>query len=204
MKLSKLKHIIKEQIQKLTEQQSIPCGDSFIFSATGCVNPGQFTCSAVFSCFEFTGDNCLNDPNNSGWGGDINPDALPAQFFTLEECCQAPSTEFQYNTLPASFQETALETCPNGIGPGEEDICSDFENEMQVATSTNISIDAFCTKCATNSWDPWGQEVTQYCDCCPAGQPSPEGMPVINKFKKDPQMNRMQKLAGIPGKLKKS
>ena len=73
------------------------------------------------------------------------------------------------------------------------DPCANFENEMQAATNTNISIDAFCTKCATNSWDPWGQEVTQYCGCC---QSDAEGLPTVpGKYQ---QKNRMQKLAGIP------
>jgi hypothetical protein len=350
MKLSKLKNLIKEEIQKLTEQESIPCGDSFIFSANGCTNPSQFTCSGLFNCFEFTGDNCINDPDNPAWPDDLDEGYLPAQFFTLEECCQSPSTEYHFNNLPEENQEIAAATCPNGIGStetityygcsicpegtiwvngyGDEidvsgdavcggdtgtfieyeipaDIFADptdppntlnpsnnfnnFEESFydenfvgnfwddyamltdmfnipfggiyQVQLNPNstsnwglgnqcnsgsadipdeeegcplepglsggfaewtsmqfgISISEFCTKCdgdgsGINSWDPLGQEITQYCECCPPGQPGQPGpdftsgpstdtsniMPLKNKsMKKKDITYRLKELAGI-------
>jgi hypothetical protein len=85
--------------------------------------------------------------------------------------------------------------------PEEEDICDNFENSIPV------SVSAFCTKCETNSWV--GSEFEQYCGCCPAGQPDPEGMALpdkgkkpLNKKSKKPELKesvikRLQKLAGL-------
>ena len=96
--------------------------------------------------------------------------------------------------------------CPEPPIPDEEEenICDNFESSIPV------SVSEFCAKCETNSWIGSGYE--QYCECCPAGSPSPEGTPPIkdkaplkNKSKKikrplklkESVVKRFQKLAGI-------
>ena len=224
MKLSKLKSLIKEEIKLLSEQQSIPCSESYILTgASGCssmadqegVAPnggsiGQFYCGTLY-CNEFTGDNCWNDPNNPGYGGQtVNEEMLPFQYFTQEECCSSGTTEYYYNNMPPLMQANVDATCPDGVGP-----CSNFESGMQAAVGSSITISDFCDKCKvewedgtiTNSWDPL-PEAAQYCGCCPPGQSGPgfipepstdtsDVMPLKDKSKKDLEIQKLQKLAGL-------
>ena len=107
-------------------------------------------------------DNILTDFNEDGsWNSDNVSNywqtAYPGGF--TQVCCTG-----SIGLPPVS---------PSG---SEGSVCDNFENGMQAATGMSITTYEFCVKCGTNSWDPFGQEVTQYCECCVEGTPyEPEG-----------------------------
>ena len=215
MKLSKLKQIIKEEIQKLQEQsRGIPC----------------YVCVANQSALM---DNLINFPNgqvaqeideNGVFGGTFTPNM---SIMGLEPGVPGPQGECgiflndmeysgMYISVTGAYDYTninydiAAANCHPPVDP-----CANLEQHaislgMQsgvpgVDGTTMTATDQFCIKCQATLVDPM-------CDCCNTDytyndnivtyNPDPAGIPPKGPSK-DLVKNRMKKLAGIPNKSKK-
>ena len=165
--MKKIKKYIKEELTKLQEQMpntmtgyACSCtgyATSTTFFSDGSTGPNMLAWNLVDSSYgagagsSFPGTEEINGQipvgtwtPNAGYAGTIWAD-MPSD------------SGNPYVWFTQQLYDDNGNCIPNPINcQVEEDICSNFENSIPANVSD------FCTKCATNTWDPCGQEDTQY------------------------------------------
>ena len=220
MKKSRLIKIIQEEVKKLQEQESFDCTDNqaypeFLLSdeelaagITGTTFAG-FCCDENATTFGWgcASANCAGGVGSGGFSPDYpgQPNAVVAYIAACgtegAACNPALCCGDGPNTMEGgTFNPSDFPGCP--AQPEVGGLCDDLES--YVSTTYGIETWEFCSKCETGSY------TDAECACCtpPTGgddvaTPDRGEKPKDPQISKDPQKDRMKKLAGIPDKPKR-